>query len=207
MALGWTPDSKEIVFTAGDSVFGGTLLRVPAAGGEVERLVGVGENAAHSSIVGSRMAYVQTQRRYLSIWRIPKKLLTHPKVEPVQIALEGLLPAYSPDDTSIAFQSGRESKHTNIWLTAADGSHPTQITDVKTEAGTPGWSPDGRRVAFDSMDSGSYDIWVVDAAGGTPKQLTHEPSEDGTPSWSRDGKWILLPFKSFRRFGSLEDFP
>jgi Tol biopolymer transport system component len=58
---------------------------------------------------------------------------------------------------------------------------------------TPRWSPDGRRIAFDSnAEGGEFDIWVIGADGGKPVRMTTHPANDGNPSWSHDGRWIYF---------------
>jgi Tol biopolymer transport system component len=59
------------------------------------------------------------------------------------------------------------------------------------EAGSPRWSPDGRRVAFDMVSQKGRAIFVVNADGGAPRQCT-EWADAGRPSWSRDGRWIYF---------------
>jgi len=77
----------------------------------------------------------------------------------------------------------------------ADGANPVQLTSFESAAGAPGtprWSPDGRRILFDSNESGSYDLYVVDVRGSVPKCLTDASSNDNAGTWSRDGAWILF---------------
>jgi dipeptidyl aminopeptidase/acylaminoacyl peptidase len=75
------------------------------------------------------------------------------------------------------------------------------MTDFKPEAGTPRWSPDGHRIAFDSPQGGDYNIYVIDAEGGIPRRVTSEASDEFTPTWSRDGHWIYF---SSTRTGSMQ---
>ncbi len=78
-----------------------------------------------------------------------------------------------------------------------NGARPVQLTSFKGPGtGTPRWSPDGQRIAFDSLAAGNPNIYIIDANGGTPRRLTTGSSANFMPSWSPDGNWIY--FKSDR---------
>jgi Tol biopolymer transport system component len=62
-------------------------------------------------------------------------------------------------------------------------------------AGTPRWSPEGQRIAFDFGQNKNIDIYVIRASGGKPIRLTTESGDDMAPSWSRDGKWVYFTSK------------
>ena len=120
-------------------------------------------------------------------------------------------PAFSPDGTTIAFQSDRSGEYTedpnwpepifDVWIVNADGSgQPRRLTTAEGQA--PAWSPDGKQIAFSSSRDGNYEIWVKSVDGtGTPKQLTHtENTQEGiiintSPSWSVDGKIAYMSNK------------
>ncbi len=63
-------------------------------------------------------------------------------------------------------------------------------THPKTDRG-PAWSPDGKKIAFQSDRSGSWDIWVMDM-DGNKVNLTSHPATDGGPAWSPDGSKIAF---------------
>jgi dipeptidyl aminopeptidase/acylaminoacyl peptidase len=70
-----------------------------------------------------------------------------------------------------------------------------------TAAGQPQWSPNGRRIAFDSQrEDRTFDVYVIDAAGGPPRRLTPDASNEHRPSWSRDGRWIYFASDRTGRF-------
>jgi serine/threonine-protein kinase len=57
----------------------------------------------------------------------------------------------------------------------------------------PRLSPDGRRIAVDTRDSGfGAEIWVYELARGTLTRLTVNPGEDETPYWSPGGRWLAF---------------
>ena len=67
-----------------------------------------------------------------------------------------------------------------------------QLTDGNGADLAPAWSPDGRRIAFQSTRDGNWEIYVMNADGSDVHRLTHGEAEDGEPSWSADGKRIAF---------------
>lgn len=60
--------------------------------------------------------------------------------------------------------------------------------DLKFRISELSWSPDGKRILFESMDT--HEIYVVDADGSNLTQLTDDPAYDFSPVWSPDGRQI-----------------
>jgi Tol biopolymer transport system component/DNA-binding winged helix-turn-helix (wHTH) protein len=55
------------------------------------------------------------------------------------------------------------------------------------------YSPDGKRIAFESNRSGNNEIWISDANGSNPVQLTaFRNAWAGSPRWSPDGRKITF---------------
>jgi Tol biopolymer transport system component len=63
--------------------------------------------------------------------------------------------------------------------------------DASTEL-DPVFSFDGKRIAFSSNRSGTFDIWMSDVDGRRRMQLTSMNSDERTPKWSPDGKTIAF---------------
>lgn len=195
--LSWTADSQEVVFSSkrGSSTL--NLWKVPAGGGPPNRIETVGKDVVSPavSLQGDRLAYTQTLDD-VNIWRIEldESRFSRGATEWIASTFFDHGPDYSPDGSRIVFASGR-SGGDGIWVCRWDGSTPRLLFDGGPYVtGTPRWSPDGRRIAFDSRFSsaGNPDIYLIDADGGQPRRLTTDPAEDVAPSWSRDGQFIYF---------------
>jgi Tol biopolymer transport system component len=58
------------------------------------------------------------------------------------------------------------------------------------------YSPDGKRIAFNSTRSGNNEIWVCNDDGSALMQLTSSATWSGTPRWSPDGLRIAFDSNS-----------
>jgi Tol biopolymer transport system component len=67
-----------------------------------------------------------------------------------------------------------------------------QLTNTTASNLRPAWSPDGKRIAFQSNRDGKYHIYVIDADGGNVRQLTSGDSDNRHPAWSPDGKLVAV---------------
>jgi dipeptidyl aminopeptidase/acylaminoacyl peptidase len=83
----------------------------------------------------------------------------------------------------------------------AAGENAVRLTNFGGPiAGTPRWSPDGQRIAFDARPDGNSDICIVSVAGGKVTQLTQEPGSDDVAAWSYDGKRVYFSSDRSGRF-------
>ena len=107
---------------------------------------------------------------------------------------------WSPDGTRIAVNllniTAKPRNGSAIYVLDADGWGLRRITPLRLNAGSPDWSPDGKRIVFNSSYEGqaAVEIYTVRPDGSGLKRVRDEP-EDGfsfEPVWSPDGKRIAF---------------
>jgi dipeptidyl aminopeptidase/acylaminoacyl peptidase len=108
-------------------------------------------------------------------------------------------PQISPDGKHVAYQVTavdleKNKSTTSLWIAATDGkTPPKQLLDPKGKKDTaPRWSPDGKRILFESNRSGSPQLWVTTPEGDEPKQITNISTGASNGIWSPDGTHIAF---------------
>lgn len=81
-------------------------------------------------------------------------------------------PAWSRDGKQIAYMStANTNADPDVWIMDIDGTNKVNLTLDVVSAANPMWSPDGERIAFESLE-GSSSIWVINVDGTEPVNLT-----------------------------------
>jgi Tol biopolymer transport system component len=98
---------------------------------------------------------------------------------------------WSPDGTKMAYvsrHSRREEgkiQNDEIRVMSADGREHKRLTYDPAVDQSPRWSPDGKRIAYESWQrDGNIDIYVVNPDGSDRRLLTDHPARDVGPRWS-----------------------
>jgi serine/threonine-protein kinase len=181
---------------------GGTLTAVPF---DPQRLTATGtsvpvvEGVLHSPATGATqysfsstgsLVYVSggvqaTQLRLVWVNR-------HGAEQPLAVpARTYMFPRLSPDGRRLAVNIAEQG--TQIWLYDLSRDTLTRLTFEGSVNYLPIWTPDGKRIAFQSNKEGPGNIFwqLADGSGGL-ERLTTSDYTQGPMSWSRDGQ--LLAF-------------
>jgi Tol biopolymer transport system component len=79
-----------------------------------------------------------------------------------------------------------------LWRVSATGGTRQRITDVPGDDRSGSWSPDSKRLVFDSTRDGNTELYAIDADGSNAVRLTDNAAGDWAPSWSPDGSRIAF---------------
>jgi Tol biopolymer transport system component/tRNA A-37 threonylcarbamoyl transferase component Bud32 len=191
-AVAWTPDGRELVYSAGFPMF---LWQVTASGRQGPRRLSYPAQTHQPSIARRppRLAY-PWEVNNTNLWRLD--VHTGERKPFISSASsvwgQNIHPQYSPDGHKIAFDSDRTGDR-EVWTCDADGSNCQPLTKFGGPiGGTSRWSPDSHWIALDSRASGNPEIYVMAADGGAPRRLTNSSHDNMLPSWSHDGRWIYF---------------
>ncbi len=199
----WSPDGRRIAFLHGRGRGRGQLYVVNADGSGLRNLGRI----AGPSLFGSQLVWSPDGRTIY----FGRYLVRTDGSGARKLPYIPLTAVWSPDGRQIAFvgnklrnrlpgQLGPCCKpNSDIYVMNADGSGTRRLTHNAGYDGEPAWSPDGRKIAFQSKRGfvvgqrmGIGEIYVMNADGSGKRNLTRNPAQDGSPSWSPDGRRIAF---------------
>ena len=106
-------------------------------------------------------------------------------------------PRVSPDGKTIVYARNsndimKDRQRSNLWQVSTDGKNHRPLFTGLNNSSSPRWSPNSKRLAFVSNNSGSQQIhmrWMNSGETAVISQLQKSPSN---LSWSPDGKWLAF---------------
>ncbi len=214
----FSPDGRYIAFASNrNGSFDIWLIETHSSGAAVQ-VTFTDQDELHPSWTpdGNRLVYSAWSSR-AGEWNI---MMTDLETGQVRELGRGKFPDVSPDGGKILFQRARQRDGYwySIWTMNIDGTQQTEVvTSADWAAINPSWSPDGRFIAFATVNKSPEakfekriwrgdNIYVVNANGRGLQQLTSDIEPSWDPCWSRhDGRiYFVSERNGFRNIWSMK---
>lgn len=189
IAASWSWDGERIAFHRQE---GGveSLWIMPARGGEPRQLVGDGSllfSQPAWSADSRRIVFVSTRAGPPNLWDI----------DVVSGRRRQLTAGTSWDMYPVTARDGRLayvafSHQVDLYALHVETGAEERLTAHSRDNWFSSFSPDGRRLVYQSDRTGNNEIWLLDLETRTEVNLTNHPGEDRLPDWSPDGREIAF---------------
>jgi hypothetical protein len=190
----WSPDGQKIVFSYSEGSGYYRIYSVNPDGSALTRLsspVYTDDSLPRWSPAGDQIVFSRRACAYL--------------VNPDGTNERPLFPScdvpfgdWSPDASMLVFSAHSIFNRGDVFVTPLSQDNPTHVNQTPASDGSPVFSPDGTRIAFDSTTDESFrepfDLRVINRDGSGETALT------STPNFSeRDPAWQPIPINAYPR--------
>jgi Tol biopolymer transport system component len=197
----WMPDNRHIVMARPDDHGSNRhLWLVDTISGNAQQLTATHTNETFPAVTptGRGIAYASDEVDFDLVAIAPDGRARRSVLATARNEFD---PAWSPAGDQFAFVTDRTGT-LGIWARSRDGQWERPIVTDATFDASPSvtlaslaYSPDGRTLAYQRQNNGTFEIWLSPSTGGTPVRLINDgpgirPYQD-SPSWSPDGEWIV----------------
>ena len=190
----FSPDGDTVAFARGPmGAFLSDLFVLRVADGQLLRLTtgNSGGDAAWTQD-GKEIVFDSSARGFQGLWRISASGGTP---QPIAASGDAYEPSISRGGNQLAYRVFK--RWDTIWrLDLKDERHPlappVRLLSGRGIIWKPSYSPDGKKIAFESNRMGYQNIWMCDSDGSNCSQLTNRHGTSATARWSPDGRYLAF---------------
>lgn len=195
MSPQWLPGGRALVYSVLDGARNPILLKDLATGGVRTLAAGVGVEHTTPAVSpdGRLLVYARGTADGTDLVALPLGGGEGRRIT-VGRGRASTQPAFSPDGARLAFMSDR-SGHPEVYISDVDGANVELLTAAafgdRDYRASPDWSPDGRLVAIQSRNGGTFHIMTINLRDQTVRQVTDVGRNDD-PSWAPDSRHLVF---------------
>jgi len=195
----FSPDGSRVAFVRAIEAAIRDVYIMDADGADVRRLTFDNRNVDSLAwdVDGQSIIFSSDRGGRPSLWRLRLEKGAAP--ERIEVGGEDATgPAVAPKGNRLAYSQSKSNwSIMRVNLRSASGKPgSTKLTPLLSSTlqdSAPQYSPDGRRIAFQSWRAGTQEIWFCNGDGSSPVKLTSfDGPLTGSPSWSPDGSRIAF---------------
>ena len=79
-----------------------------------------------------------------------------------------------------------------LYVADADGANEQELLRSNEPIISPSWSPDSKKVAYVSFETGMAKVFIQEIASGKREMVIENDHQISSPAWSPDGKFLSL---------------
>lgn len=195
MSPQWVPNGRSIVYNVLDG--GRDPLMVTDLATGAQRVLASAPNTQNFSPAvspdGRVVAFARSTENGTDLYTIPIDG-GGPRRITVGRGRISVQPSFSPDGQRLVFSSDR-SGHNDVYISDVDGTNVEVLSaatygDRSNRTG-PDWSPDGRLVAFQSLNGNSKQIMTINLRDQSVRSVASEGRNED-PSWAPDSRHLVF---------------
>jgi Tol biopolymer transport system component/DNA-binding winged helix-turn-helix (wHTH) protein len=195
----FSPDGSSVAYTRQSlGGLGRDLFVIPDKGGEPRRLTFDNSGGSPTWTQDGRdIVFSYDGKGLASLWRVSASGGT-PRPVP-GVGARAFSPSIPRKGNQLVYMHVDFSER--IWrINLKDKTHalapPVPVISARGVNWRPNFSPDGKKIVFESNRLGYSDIWYCDSDGSNCAQLTSMYGTAGTARWSPDGHYVVFESQS-----------
>jgi eukaryotic-like serine/threonine-protein kinase len=197
----WLPDSSSILYFS-PTVSGavqGSIFEISALGG-VPRRVASSVGCADVSPINGRLALFRLAKERIQLVTAPANASQFDLVADFAPNAYYLYPRWSPDGKWIAFQRG-DTIRFDIFVAAAEGGGPRQLTRDNTMMSGFAWLPDSTGIVYSSSRGSTMPylptlgLWQAMLRDGSVRRVITGETSYASPDVSKSGAIVVSRMK------------